>query len=62
VLHNLSFVEDPTRVFRAIRFEQRFVLKIAGLPVAYQKCGGYHCFRTSQAEVFLWTEADPYGG
>ncbi len=24
VLHNLSFVEDPTRVFRAILFEQRF--------------------------------------
>jgi tRNA nucleotidyltransferase (CCA-adding enzyme) len=24
VLHSLSFVEDPTRVFRAIRFEQRF--------------------------------------
>ncbi|HYA02861.1 MAG TPA: CBS domain-containing protein, partial [Syntrophobacteria bacterium] len=24
VLHNFSFVEDPTRVFRAIRFEQRF--------------------------------------
>lgn len=24
ILHNLSFVEDPTRVFRAIRFEQRF--------------------------------------
>jgi tRNA nucleotidyltransferase (CCA-adding enzyme) len=23
VLHNLSFVEDPTRMFRAIRFEQR---------------------------------------
>ncbi len=23
VLHNLSFVEDPTRVFRAVRFEQR---------------------------------------
>ncbi|MCK4994417.1 MAG: CBS domain-containing protein [Candidatus Omnitrophica bacterium] len=24
VLHDLSFVEDPTRIFRAIRFEQRF--------------------------------------
>ena len=29
VLHNLSFVEDPTRVFRAIRFEQRFVFQVA---------------------------------
>jgi tRNA nucleotidyltransferase (CCA-adding enzyme) len=29
VLHNLSFVEDPTRVFRAVRFEQRFHFQIA---------------------------------
>lgn len=29
VLHNLSFVEDPTRVFRAIRFEQRLKFQIA---------------------------------
>jgi tRNA nucleotidyltransferase (CCA-adding enzyme) len=29
VLHNLSFVEDPTRVFRAIRFEQRLSFHIA---------------------------------
>jgi len=29
VLHNLSFVEDPTRVFRAIRFEQRLSFRIA---------------------------------
>jgi tRNA nucleotidyltransferase (CCA-adding enzyme) len=31
VLHNLSFVEDPTRVFRAVRFEQRFGFQIGKL-------------------------------
>ena len=30
VLHNLSFVEDPTRVLRAVRFEQRFNFHIGG--------------------------------
>ncbi|MBF0635236.1 MAG: CBS domain-containing protein, partial [Nitrospinae bacterium] len=29
VLHNLSFVEDPTRVFRAVRFESRHGFNIA---------------------------------
>jgi tRNA nucleotidyltransferase (CCA-adding enzyme) len=29
VLHSLSFVEDPTRVFRAIRFEQRFGFRLS---------------------------------
>ncbi|MCF7908728.1 MAG: hypothetical protein K9L86_07665 [Candidatus Omnitrophica bacterium] len=28
VLHSQSFLEDPTRIFRAIRFEQRFRFKI----------------------------------
>jgi len=28
VLHNLSFVEDPTRIFRAVRFEQRYDFNI----------------------------------
>jgi len=31
VLHNLSLVEDPSRVFRAIRFEQRFDFHIGKL-------------------------------
>jgi tRNA nucleotidyltransferase (CCA-adding enzyme) len=31
VLHNFSFVEDPTRVFRAVRFEQRFGFRIGKL-------------------------------
>lgn len=29
ILHNLSFVEDPTRIFRAIRFEQRMGSRMA---------------------------------
>jgi tRNA nucleotidyltransferase (CCA-adding enzyme) len=31
LLHNLSLVEDPTRVFRALRFEQRFGFTIGKL-------------------------------
>lgn len=34
VLHNLSFVEDPTRVFRAIRFEKRFGFRIGKLTLS----------------------------
>jgi len=37
VLHNLSFVEDPTRVLRAIRFEQRFDFKISKLSQTLMK-------------------------
>jgi tRNA nucleotidyltransferase (CCA-adding enzyme) len=28
VLYNLSFIEDPTRILRAVRFEQRYHIKI----------------------------------
>jgi tRNA nucleotidyltransferase (CCA-adding enzyme) len=28
IMHKLSIVEDPTRIFRAVRFEQRFSFKI----------------------------------
>ncbi len=28
VLHSLSFIEDPTRILRAVRFEQRFAFRI----------------------------------
>ena len=37
VLHNLSFVEDPTRILRAIRFEQRFGFRIGKLTLALMK-------------------------
>ncbi|WP_320169790.1 CBS domain-containing protein [Maridesulfovibrio sp.] len=30
VLHALSFVEDPTRIMRAVRFEQRYGFRIGG--------------------------------
>jgi len=30
VLHDLSFVEDPTRIFRAVRFEQRYGFQMDG--------------------------------
>lgn len=37
VLHNLSFIEDPSRVFRAIRFEQRLQFSIGRQTAAFMK-------------------------
>lgn len=37
VLHNLSFIEDPSRIFRAIRFEQRNQFKIGKQTTAFIK-------------------------
>jgi len=34
VIHNLSFVEDPTRILRAIRFEKRFGFRIGKLTLS----------------------------
>jgi tRNA nucleotidyltransferase (CCA-adding enzyme) len=55
VLHNLSFVEDPTRVLRAIRFEQRFGFKIGKLTLALMKNAvNIDCFRElSGRRLFL---------
>lgn len=58
VLHSLSFVEDPTRILRAIRFEQRFGFRI-GKQTAnlmrnavrlglIQKLGGHRFFHEIQ--------------
>lgn len=55
VLHNLSFVEDPTRVLRAIRFEQRFGFKIGKLTLALMKNAvNINCFKElSGRRLFL---------
>lgn len=46
VLHNLSFVEDPSRVLRAIRFEQRFGFKIGKLTLSLiRNAVKIDCFR-----------------
>ncbi|MBN1849402.1 MAG: CBS domain-containing protein [Deltaproteobacteria bacterium] len=46
VLHNLSFVEDPTRILRAIRFEQRYDFKIGKLTLALIKNAIHiNCFK-----------------
>ncbi len=37
VLHNLSFIEDPCRIFRAIRFEQRFHFSLGKQTEAFLK-------------------------
>lgn len=55
VLHNLSFVEDPTRVLRAIRFEQRFGFKIGKLTLSLMKNAvAIDCFKgLSGRRLFL---------
>jgi tRNA nucleotidyltransferase (CCA-adding enzyme) len=67
VLHNLSFVEDPTRILRALRFEQRFGFRI-GKQTAnlirsavrmglIEKLGGHRLFHELQ---LILKEDDPF--
>mgnify|MGYP001571700859 FL=1 len=66
VLHNLSFIEDPTRVFRAIRFEQRFnfsigkytqnLIKSAVKMELFHRLSGHRLF---DELVLIFSEHDP---
>jgi tRNA nucleotidyltransferase (CCA-adding enzyme) len=56
VLHNLSFVEDPTRVFRAIRFEQRFAFTIGKLTANLIDNAARHDFTKKLSGVRVFTE------
>lgn len=54
VLHNLSFVEDPTRVLRAIRFEQRFGFSIGKLTLALiRNAVSINCFKDLSGRRFF---------
>ncbi|MDR0466067.1 MAG: CBS domain-containing protein [Deltaproteobacteria bacterium] len=54
VLHTLSFVEDPTRILRAIRFEQRYAFKLCPATERLIKSAVEHKFmdRVSGARLF----------
>ncbi len=66
VLHSLSLVEDPTRILRAIRFEQRFGFRIGKQTASLirnavkmnllEKVGGHRLFHEIQ---HILVEADP---
>lgn len=47
VLHNLSFVEDPTRAFRAVRFESRLNFKISKMTASLLEGAVKNGFLTS---------------
>lgn len=69
VLHSLSFVEDPTRVFRAVRFETRFgfhlgkdtlaLVKAAVKMALFQKLSGHRLLEELKA---LCSEREPKSG
>ncbi|HOV90625.1 MAG TPA: CBS domain-containing protein [Syntrophorhabdaceae bacterium] len=56
VLHSLSFVEDPTRVFRAIRFEHRFDFQIGKHTLNLIKNAAKMGFFSKIKGKRIWTE------
>lgn len=56
VLHSLSFVEDPTRVFRAIRFEHRFGFQIGKHTMSLIKNAVKMNFLSKLRGKRIWTE------
>lgn len=66
ILYNLSFVEDPTRILRAIRFEQRFkftievdTLRFARDAIERRMLGKLSYKRILQELILILGEKDP---
>ncbi len=56
VLHSLSFIEDPCRLFRAIRFEQRFAFDIGKQAEAFMRNTVKKCLVDSLSGTRLFNE------
>jgi tRNA nucleotidyltransferase (CCA-adding enzyme) len=66
ILHNLSFVEDPTRILRAIRFEQRYGFKLDDITEKLLKkaieedlISKVSQFRVKEEMINIFSEQDP---
>lgn len=66
ILYNLSFVEDPTRILRAIRFEQRYrftietdTLRLAKDAIERRMLGKLSYKRIMQELILILGEKDP---
>lgn len=67
VLHNASFQDDPTRILRAIRFEQRFNFKIEPKTLALLKqaikdglLNKVHAHRMRDDLILMLKESNPF--
>jgi len=67
VLYNLSFIEDPTRILRAIRFEQRYhftiepdTLRFAKDAIERKLLGKLSYKRLLQELILILKEKDPF--